>query len=411
MPHVTNEIAYLALIVGLMLIPRALQRLRIPAPLTAFGIGMVAAAFLAGFSQDATIALLATLGISSLFLFAGLEIDVDDLARGRWPLLGHLVLRSGALACAGWLAMQYLGLSWQAAVLLALALLTPSTGFILETLPAMGLNEAERYWVTIKAVGGELLALLVLFVVLQSSSMQQLAWSSAALAAMIVGLPLLLMLLGRVVAPHAPGSEFSLLVMVGLIASYLTYQLGVYYLVGAFLAGFIARMLRRRMPKLASDANLHAIRLFASFFVPFYFFYKGMSVPSGALTWQALAWGAVLSLVVLPLRVGIQWAQRRVVNRDETPLASLRVATALTPTLIFTLVLATILRDRYGIPDALYGALLFYAAASTVLPSLVLGKPIDFEVAVPGPDDDAERPAPAEAAPASVAAATAEERR
>ncbi|MBX3604091.1 MAG: cation:proton antiporter [Piscinibacter sp.] len=382
MPQITNEIAYLVLIVGLMVIPRVLQRWRIPAPLTSFAFGMGAGVFLAGFSHDATLALLATLGISSLFLFAGLEIDIADLARGKWPLLGHLVVRSATLGGAAWLAIDLFGFSWQAAVLLALALLTPSTGFILETLSALGLSEEERYWVTIKAVGGELLALLVLFVVLQSSSMERLAWSSGALAAMIVGLPLLFVLLGRVIAPHAPGSEFSLLVMVGLIASYLTYQLGVYYLVGAFLAGFIARLLRRRMPMLASDTNLRAIQLFASFFVPFYFFYKGMSVPAGALTLEALQIGAALTLAVLPLRVGALWLQRRFI-RGESARGSLRVATALTPTLIFTLVLATILRERFQIPDSLYGALLFYAAVSTVLPSLLLGKPLDFDPTMP----------------------------
>ncbi len=396
MPQVTNEIAFLALIVGLMLIPRALQRFRIPAPLTSFGLGMAAAALLAGFSQDATLTLLATLGISSLFLFAGLEIDVDDLSRGKWPLLGHLVVRSFTLVGAGWLAMHQFGFPWQTAALLALALLTPSTGFILETLSGLGLQPAERYWVTIKAVGGELLALAVLFVVLQSATPERLAWSAAALVAMVIGLPLLFLLLGRLVAPHAPGSEFSLLVMVGLISAYLTYHLGVYYLVGAFLAGFVARMLRQRLPALASDANLHAIQLFASFFVPFYFFDKGMDVPSGALTLEALQIGALLTLVMLPLRVGTLWLQRRIIIRGESAIASLRVATALTPTLIFTLVLATIMRDRFGISDALYGGLLFYAAVSTLLPSLVLGKPVDFDVSLPGsarphgqPDEDA----------------------
>jgi Kef-type K+ transport system membrane component KefB len=275
---------------------------------------------------------------------------------------------------------------------------------------ALGQNEAERYWVTLKAVGGELLALLLLFIVLQSSSPERLAWSSVALVAMIVGLPLLFMVLGRVVAPHAPGSEFSLLVMVGLIAAYLTYQLGVYYLVGAFLAGFIARMLRRRLPRLASDVNLQAIRLFASFFVPFYFFYKGMSVPSGALTLQALTWGILLTLAVLPLRVGYVWAQRRLINKGESALASLRVATALTPTLIFTLVLASILRDSYGIPDALYGALLFYAAVSTLLPSLVLGRPLDFDVAAPSGEQATGQPQANAAEAAVVAAATQEQR-
>jgi len=381
MPTLTNEVAYLLLIFGLMVIPRALQRFRVPAPLTSFGFGMVAAVFLGSFSHNETLVLLATLGISSLFLFAGLEIDLDDLRRGKWPLFGHLMVRSLMLAAAGYGAMHFLGFAWQVGALLALALLTPSTGFILDTLSGLGLTEEERSWVTIKAVGGELLALLVLFVVLQSGSATTLLLSSGALLAMIVGLPLLFLLLGRVIAPHAPGSEFSLLMMVGLIAANLTYRLGVYYLVGAFLAGFTARLLYLRLPKLASDENLHAIQMFASFFVPFYFFHNGMNVPSGALTLQALGLGVLVSVVVLPLRLGLVWSQRRFI-RHESKLGSLRVATALAPTLIFTLVLATILRERFQISDTLYGALLIYAGISTILPSLVLSKAIDFNAFV-----------------------------
>jgi Kef-type K+ transport system membrane component KefB len=381
MPALTSELAYLLLIFGLMVIPRAVQRFRIPAPLTSIGFGMVAAVFLSSFSQDATLALLATLGISSLFLFAGLEIEVEDLRRGKWPLLGHLLMRSFTLTATGFLAVSFFAFSWQVAALLALALLTPSTGFILDTLSQLGLKDEERYWVTIKAVGGELLALLVLFVVLQSASLEKLAWSSGALLAIIVALPLLFLLLSRLVVPYSPGSEFSLLVMVGLIAAYLTYQLGVYYLTGAFLAGFTARLLRERMPRLASEENLRAIQMFASFFVPFYFFYKGMSVPSGALTLQALQLGVIISAVALPLRIGSLWLQRRFI-KGESAHGSLRVATALTPTLIFTLVLATIMHERFAISDTLYGALLIYAGISTLLPSLVLAKPVDFNVLV-----------------------------
>lgn len=384
MTFVSKEIAYLLLIFGLMVIPRVLQRFRLPAPLTSFGLGMGATFLLGALAQDDTLSLLATLGISSLFLFAGLEIELDEFKRGKWPLLGHLALRSLALLVLVFLATSLFAVSWQVAALLALAVLTPSTGFILDTLSGLGLKEDERYWVRIKAVSSELLALVVLFVVLQSDSLPRLAWSGAALAAMVIGLPLFFMALGRAVIPHARGSEFSLLLMVGVLAAYLTYQLGVYYLVGAFLAGFIARLLRQRMPMLASDENLHAIQMFASFFIPFYFFYKGMGVPQGALTLEALLLGVGLTVVALPLRVGTVWLQRRFI-KGESAMGSLRVAAALTPTLIFTLVLAGILRERYHIPDTWYGALLIYAGLSTMLPSLVLAKSVDFDVFVGPP--------------------------
>lgn len=381
MPAITNEVVYLLLIFALLVIPRALQRFRIPAPLTSFGFGIIAAVFLASFSQDATLALLSTLGISSLFLFAGLEVRLSELRRAMWPLVTHLIARAITLGSTTLLAMHYLDMSVQVSALIALALLTPSTGFILDTLERLGLSDDERYWVTVKAVGAELLALLVLFVVMQSGSVAQLSVASIALVLMIAGLPLLFIALGRVVLPHASGSEFSLLVMVGLIAAYITYQLGVYYLVGAFLAGLIARLLRKRMPVLTSDENLRAVQMFASFFVPFYFFYQGMGVPAGAFSWEALLWGLGLSAVFLPMRIGANWVHRRF-TAGGTAKGSLRVATALTPTLVFTLVLATILRDHFHVSDTIYGALLIYTGISTILPSLLLASPVDFTVSV-----------------------------
>jgi Kef-type K+ transport system membrane component KefB len=298
--------------------------------------------------------------------------------------------------------MTQLGLSWQAATLAALALLTPSTGFILESLPRLGLDAQERFWVTSKAIGGEMLALIVLFAVLQSDSTEHLALSSAALAAMLVGLPLLFIGLGRVVVPYAPGSEFSLLVMVGLLAAYLTKQIGVYYLVGAFIAGLVARLLRERMPALASTANLHAVKLFASFFVPFYFFHNGMNVPDGALQWASLQIGLALTVFILPLRIALVWFQRRFLVRESSR-NSLRVAVALAPTLIFTLVLATILHERYGLPDAWYGGLLVYAALTTLLPSVTLARSFSLDVTDIDEARAAADPAPQIAASPEVA--------
>lgn len=379
MLDIPHEVALLGLIFALVVLPRALQRFRLPAPLASFGLGMAAMLLLGPQTQDPTLALLATLGISSLFLFAGLEVEPADFKRGQWPLVRHILLRACALVVTVRLLMRWFDFDWQAGVLLGLAVLTPSAGFILDTLSALDLDEDERYWIRMKAISGELFALLVLFVVLQSSSWTTLAVSGVALAAMCVALPLFLIGLGRHVLPYARGSEFSLLVMVGVISAYLTYKLGVYYLVGAFLAGFIAKLLRARMPQLASDENLHAVRMFASFFVPFYFFHKGMGVPSGALTWQSAGLGLAIAVTVLPLRVGSTWVQRRLI-RGESMRTSFKVSAALTPTLIFTLVLATILRERYGISDMLYGALLLYAGLATLLPSLVMSRAVDVDL-------------------------------
>jgi len=378
-PHANRELVYVGLIFGLLVLPRALQRYKVPAPLSSFGLGMAAALMLDANSDNGTLSLLSILGISSLFLFAGLEIDLIGMRRAAGTLFVHLGIRTLNISAITFAFMHFLSIPWQKASLISLALMTPSTGFILESLGRLGLGEQEQFWVTTKAIGGEMVALIVLFIVLQSDSMDKLAWSSGALVAMIVGLPILFIVLGRIVVPHAPGSEFSLLVMVGLLAAYLTKSLGVYYLVGAFVAGLTARLLRDRMPDLASPQNLHAVKLFASFFVPFYFFYDGMQVPGDAIQWDSLRIGLALTLVFIPLRVGFIWIQRRLLVEEDRR-SSFQVALALTPTLIFTLVLATILRERFGLSESWYGGLLVYAASTTMLPSIAMSKSFDLDV-------------------------------
>lgn len=374
----SQELIYLTLIIGLLVVPRALQRFKLPAPITCLLLGVGAMLAWGERTHDPVVVLLSTLGISSLFLFAGLEVDPHALRRGFGRLLAHLLVRVATLAAAAWVAWRWFGLDWQPAALVALALLTPSTGFILDTLERLGLDEEERFWVTSKAIAGELLALAALFVVLLADDPVALGVSSLAMLALMVGLPLLFLALGRWVAPHAPGSEFSLLVMVGMVAAFATYKLGVYYLVGAFIAGLTARLLHERMPRLASDDNLHALRLFATFFVPFYFFHAGTTVSSEALSWEAALVGLALTAVVLPLRIGVVWLQRRMLFRERRH-STLKVSVALAPTLVFTLVLAGILRSRFGIPDALFGGLLLYTTLNTMLPSLVLRAPFDVD--------------------------------
>ncbi|MGY0558062.1 MULTISPECIES: cation:proton antiporter [unclassified Lysobacter] len=379
----TNELIYLLLIFGLLVIPRALQRFKVPAPITCLLLGVGAMLLWADRVHDPVIVLLSTLGISSLFLFAGLEVELASLRKGLGGLTVYLLMRVVSLSAVSWLAWRYLDLDWQPAALVALALLTPSTGFILDTLERLGLNPEERFWVTSKAIAGELLALAVLFVVLQADDPVQLGISSLVMLAMLVGLPLLFIALGRWVVPHAPGSEFSLLVMVGLVAAFITFKLGVYYLVGAFVAGLVARLLRVRMPRLASDENIHALRLFATFFVPVYFFHAGTEITRDALTWEAAGLGVLLTVVFVPLRVGLVWLQRRLMF-GEAYNSSLKVSVALAPTLVFTLVIATILHQQFQISGTLFGGLILYTTLNTLLPSLVLHSPFDVDTIEPG---------------------------
>ena len=79
------------------------------------------------------------------------------------------------------------------------------------------------------------------------------------------------------------------------------------------------------------------------------------------------------------MRVRRAWQQRAALHRrlalGEPPAKSLRIALALLPTLVFTLVLADLLRDRPEVPSALIGGLVLYTILVTLLPGLLLRVP------------------------------------
>jgi Kef-type K+ transport system membrane component KefB len=367
----TQSLIYLAVVFGLLVVPRALQRFRLPAQLTCFAFGIIVAGFYKALISDVVISYLSTLGIASLFLLAGLEVDITELRRQASSLIAHFALRGLVLVAFAYIAGVFLHLGWQIDCMIALALLTPSTGFILDMLPHSGLNHTEQSEVALHAVTGEITAVFLFLVLSQASSVKTLLISGGAIFLLIALMPFVYIALARFVVPYAPGSEFSLLLMVGLICAVITKDLGVYYLVGAFVAGLVARFLSKRLTTLASAENLEAIRLFASFFIPFYFFHSGLGVPTAALVTASLTYGFVLAAIVVPVRLGVVWLQSRLMRHRGTR-GSFRVAIALSPTLIFTLVIAEILRDNFAIRPPLYGGLLVYAAVASILPALTL---------------------------------------
>jgi len=78
MENVSPEVLYGILVMGLFIVPRILQRFRLPAAITAVGIGALAGIQFDLFHGDPTVQLFSTLGIVALFLFAGLEVDFSE---------------------------------------------------------------------------------------------------------------------------------------------------------------------------------------------------------------------------------------------------------------------------------------------------------------------------------------------
>jgi len=372
---VTTELGYVALLFTLFVVPRILQRWRLPTAISAFAIGAAAGAGFGLYVHDATVHLLASFGIVALFLFAGLEVDGERLMRHAGVLARHLLTQAVLLAIGAAVCARAFGLDARPAVLVALAVLTPSAGFILDSLGRSGLPEAERRWVADTVIAGELLALGALFVSLQSASVQRLGLATLALVALVAVLPAVFRFFAARIAPYAPKSEFAFLLMMAVLCAYATRELGVYYLVGAFIVGVAARRFREDLPAMASEQMLHAIEVFAVFFVPFYFFSAGTTLRPDDLSPAALGLGALLVALVLPLRVAAVAVLRRA-TYGEPFRQGLRVAVPMLPTLVFTLVLAGILRTEFAVEGRIIGALVVYTVVNTVLPGLVFGSPV-----------------------------------
>jgi Kef-type K+ transport system membrane component KefB len=372
-PAIQSNLRYIALLFALVVLPKALQRYRVPGAITSLLLGIGSGA-LGWFEGDPTVQLLSTFGIVSLFLFAGLEISGPELQRGARILIQHGLIWSLLAFLVAFLAKEVFGLSGRAAALTALAIVTPSTGFILSSLTTFGLGEEERFAVKAKAIAAELLALGTLFVVLQSTSVQQMALSSAVLLGMILVIPLTFRLFAGWVAPHAPRSEFAFLLMVAVLCAYVTRHLGVYYLVGAFIVGVAAQRFRTRLPAMSSEKMVDALEAFGSVFIPFYFFNAGLHVRPSELSLAAFGLGVLLLIVAVPLRVILTVVHRRWAL-GEAVASARRVGTALVPTLVFTLVLADILRARFAAPEVLVGALIIYTIVNTTIPAFILRTP------------------------------------
>ncbi|MEP6590637.1 MAG: cation:proton antiporter [Gemmatimonadota bacterium] len=370
-----TELGYVALLFALFVVPRVLQRYRLPSAITSFALGAVAGIGFGLYQHDSSIHLLAAFGIVSLFLFAGLEVDTSQLKSSSSYLSLHLLLRCLLLVVGTVILQGAYGLGWRPSVLIALALFTPSTGFILDALAQFGLNREEQFWVKSKAIATELLALTLLFIAMQSTTVTRFVTSTILLVGIVVILPWIFRLFAVKIAPYAPKSEFAFLLMMALVAAYATRQLGVYYLVGAFLVGVAARRFRRSLPAMASERMLHAVEVFASFFAPFYFFGAGAELRREDITWLSFGVGCLFVVVAVPVRIAAVTLLRKWKLGESFGVSS-RIALPMLPTLVFTLVLAGILRDNFGVGDPVFGGLIFYAIITTLMPGFLFGAPV-----------------------------------
>lgn len=367
----TPEIFYPSIIFALFVVPQIFVRFMIPPALTVFALGSMLGSVAAIGPHDPTINIFSTIGISSLFLFAGLEIDFNELKTHRRFLIEHMLIRFLLLFGASLLMAHFLNLGFVSASLLSLALFTPSTGFILDNLKHSPFPTQTKLWIRLQAIAGEIVALVLMFVLMRSKSAYELSTSSLALVAFLLFVPIVFKMFAKFVIPKAPGSEFAFLIMFAVLAGLITKKLGAYYLVGAFVVGVGARSFGTLMPSIASENIVNSLRNFSSFFMPFYFLHAGIDFSVELISFTSVMVGSALALVVGLIRVFTVCLHRKI-SLGESLTQSMPISVSLLPNLVFGLVLASFLDLDKTFPSWLLGGLVVYTVFITAVPPLVL---------------------------------------
>jgi Kef-type K+ transport system membrane component KefB len=374
--HVDPYLQLLGLIALLFFLPKGLLRLGIPSPVTEMTLGVVFGPLVLGFIEPSDLLeALSGLGISALFLFAGLEVSIGEILERKKTMLQHVVIQIGLFAVAAWVAF---GFSFESdlprAVLIAAAVMSPSAAFIIPALESLGLSEDRASWVKQKAISTELLAILVVLLFSNSASTQAMLIGFGGIVVLMALVPLAFVGFHKTILKWAPRTEFSFVMILALLAAYFTHHLGVHYLVGGFVVGLVARRYLRWCQKQGLAvapvrSALTSFRFFSAFLMPFFFFLAGMRLPPGALSVQACLFAGAMLLLALPLRVGSVMVHRRIALKESWG-DSWNVGLLLAPTTVFSVAMAEILMGRFTVSEWVIGGLVLYGAATSFVPLL-----------------------------------------
>lgn len=367
---ISHDLQYLAIFSLVLILPKILLKVKIPSGITALTIGVAFGYFHDTLYTDQLFRFLAQIGITSLFVFSGLEVEIDELKADRKYLLKYLAKSVGALVLIAFAFIYFLKLNYQAAFLLSLGIFTPSAGFILNSLHSFKMGEDQEYWVKSKAISKEVISILLMFIALQISNPKNMLISGLFFLGLFIILPFLFKIFFKFISPYAPNSEVPFLVVISLISGVISKELGAYYLVGAFIVGLVGSRFKHEIFKDDEESILKSLSSFFTVFLPFYFFYSGLKLSLSGFTSGSLIMGSLFIILFIPLRLGLNMSSLHYSLKEFTK-NPYKVSLSLMPTLIFGLVIAGILKDKKLVSSTLVYSLIFYTLISSLLPSVL----------------------------------------
>jgi Kef-type K+ transport system membrane component KefB len=196
------------------------------------------------------------------------------------------------------------------------------------------------------------------------------AISSCFFLGLFVFLPFVFKFFFNFVSPYAPNSEVPLLVVLSLISGVVSKEIGAYYLVGAFIVGLIGSRFKKEIFKDDEEQIFKSLNSFFNVFLPFYFFHAGLKLSLSGITLDSLKIGLGMLIFFVPLRLvlnslSLKYFLKNIVDKPY------QISLSLMPTLIFGLVIASVLKERGEVPETYIYALIIYTLISSLLPSIL----------------------------------------
>lgn len=364
-----KDIEYLFIFSLVLILPKVLLRFRLPSGITALLIGIVFSVLSPELESETLFKFLSQIGITSLFLFAGLEVEVDELKRDFPYLKKYLLKFLTALFLITVCFHFWLELSVPNSLIFALGIFTPSAGFILTSLHSFNTSLDQDHWIKSKAISKEVLSITLLFIALQGSDVKALLISLVFFTALYLVLPWMFKMFFKFISPYAPNSEIAFLVVLSLTAGIISKEIGAYYLVGAFVVGLIGSRFKAEIFKDGEVALFRSLSNFFTVFLPFYFFSAGLKLSVDGFTLKALGVALIMVVIFVPLRMALVVTSVKYFLKN-TLIKGYKISLSLIPTLIFGLVIAGVLLQRGEVDKTLVYALIIYTLITSLLPTI-----------------------------------------
>ncbi|MCT4641007.1 MAG: cation:proton antiporter [Bacteriovoracaceae bacterium] len=356
---------------GVLILTKLFLRFKIPMGVSSFAIGVLIT--LNGFNllQDPVFNFLAQVGITSLFLFAGLEVELQDIIKNKVYFFKYSIKYILTLLFFSLVFFYVFEAVYLDSLLFTLGIFTPSAGFILNSLDNIDVeNDKTEYWIKSKAITKEIIGIIIFFIVMQSQSLSLFFSSSIYVILLALFVPFMYKIYISFIMPYAKDSQVPFLIMLALVCGVLSKSFGAYYLTGAFITGLGGVFFLNDLAVDGHESFFKSLGSIVALFLPFYFLIAGSSINIGLFSYQSVLVAFVLALVFVPVRMKMLSLGFKLFDiADEKN--KKQIAVALLPTLVFGLIICQTLLERDNIKPFIVYALLTYTFITTLTPSFI----------------------------------------